>query len=138
MLAAPAQRKAFVENVVKFELLATEAVLKGYDRDPQFLEDSRQRLGQLLLDRDVTAPLAAKAPTDADLKRFFDQNAASLSRPARIRIAAISFVAPEGNDYAFDEMGHTPLAAPRRYLDAAWKRSGARTVEKALQASSLD
>lgn len=97
MLASPAQRKAFVENLVKFELLATEAVREGYDRDPQFLDDSRQRLGQLLLDKDVTAPLAAKAPTDADVKRFFDQNKASLSRPARIRIAAISFAAPEGD-----------------------------------------
>lgn len=97
MLAAPAQRKSFVENLVKFELLAQEAMREGYDKDPQFIQDSKQRLGQMALDKDVTAPLSAKAPTDDDLKRFYEQNKGALSRPERIRIAAISFAAPEGD-----------------------------------------
>jgi parvulin-like peptidyl-prolyl isomerase len=97
LLAAPAQRKSFVENLVKFELLAQEAMREGYDKDSQFIQDSKQRLGQMALDKDVTAPLAAKAPTDDDLKRYFEQNKASLSRPERIRIAAISFAAAEGD-----------------------------------------
>jgi peptidyl-prolyl cis-trans isomerase C len=97
MLAAPAQRKAFVENLVKFELLAQEALRKGYDKDPQFIHESKQRLGQLLLDKDVEAPLKAKAPTEDELKRFFEQNKSALSRPERIRIAAISFAAQEGD-----------------------------------------
>lgn len=100
MLAAPAQRKSFVENLVKFELLAEEAVRKGYHLDPQFIQESKQRLGQILLDKDVEAPLKAKAPTEDDLKRFFEQNKAALSRPERIRIAAISFAAPEGDLFA--------------------------------------
>jgi peptidyl-prolyl cis-trans isomerase C len=97
MLANPAQRKAFVENMVKFELLAQEAVRKGYDVDPQFLQDSKQRLGQILLDKDVEAPLKAKSPTEAELKRFFEQNKTGLSRPERVRIAAISFAASEAD-----------------------------------------
>jgi peptidyl-prolyl cis-trans isomerase C len=97
MLAAPAQRKAFVENLVKFEMLAQEALRKGYDKDPQFIQDSKQRLGRILLEKDVEAPLKAKAPTDDDLKRFFKQNRSALSRPERIRIAAISLAAPEGD-----------------------------------------
>jgi len=94
ILGNPAQRKAFVENLVKFELLAQEALRKGYDEDPQFVQDSKQRLGQLLLERDVEAPVKAKAPTEDDLKRFYDQNKTALSRPERVRVAAISFAAP--------------------------------------------
>lgn len=106
MLSAPAQRKAFVENLVKFELLAQEALRKGYDRDPQFIQESKQRLGQVLLDKDVAAPLKAKAPTDDDLKRFFEQNKSGLSRPERVRIAAISFAAPEGDILALQRVGN--------------------------------
>lgn len=97
MLTAPAQRKAFVENLVKFELLAKEAVRKGYHQDPQFIQESKQRLGQIIFDKEGEAPLKAKAPTEDDLKRFFEQNKAALSRPERIRIAAISFAASVSN-----------------------------------------
>lgn len=142
MLAAPAQRRAFIENLVKFEILAQEAVRKGYDQDPQFIHDSKQRLGQLLLEKEVEAPLKAKAPTDDDLKRFFEENKAALSRPERIRIAAISFAAPEGEILARATKREAAKAAladvKRRAKDyyAFGEIAHARTEDLATRASN--
>jgi peptidyl-prolyl cis-trans isomerase C len=97
MLAAPAQRKTFVENLVKFELLAQEAIRRGYERDPAFVQKSKQRLGQILLEKEVEKPLLSKAPTEGDVRKYFNSSKAALSRPERVRIAAISFAAPQGD-----------------------------------------
>jgi peptidyl-prolyl cis-trans isomerase C len=100
LLGNGGQRKAFVENMVKFELLAQEAVRKGYDTDPQYLQEAKQRLGQLLLEKDVEAPVKAGAPNVEALKKFFEENKTALSRPERVRIAAISFAASEADGIA--------------------------------------
>jgi len=142
MLANAAQRKAFVEKLVKFELLAQEAVRKGYDEDPQFIQDSKQRLGQILLDKDVEAPLKAKAPTEEELKHFFEQNKTGLSRPERVRIAAISFAASEADvmaRIAKREAARSALAeAKRRARDyyGFGEVAHARTEDAATKASN--
>lgn len=142
VLANGPQRKAFVENMVKFELLAQEAVRKGYDQDPQFLQETKQRLGQILLDKDVEGPLKAGAPTEEDLKKFYEQNKTALSRPERVRIAAISFAAAEADGIgriAKREAARAALAeAKRRAKDyyGFGEVAHARTEDAAARASN--
>lgn len=142
VLANGAQRKAFVENMVRFELLAQEAVRKGYDQDPQFLQETKQRLGQILLEKDVEGPVKVKAPTEDDLKKFYEQNKAALTRPERVRVAAISFAAAEADGMARiakREAARSALAEVRRRAKDYYgfgEIAHARTEDPATRASN--
>lgn len=76
------RRAAMLEQVVAQELLAQRAHDLGLDADPKYVEESadadaqigaykRRRLADLTVDREI---LSTINPTDADAKKFFDDN----------------------------------------------------------------
>lgn len=81
-----ARRQAMLEQLVAQELLAQRAHDLGLDADPKYAEESadadaqinsykRRRLADLTVDREV---VAGANPTDADARKFFDENQAKL------------------------------------------------------------
>jgi hypothetical protein len=79
----PAERRtAMLEQIVSQELLAQRAHELGLDADPKYVEESadadaqigaykRRRLADLTIDREL---VSAATPTDADAKKYFDDN----------------------------------------------------------------
>jgi hypothetical protein len=51
-LAAPERKRALLENEVRLELLAAEALRRGYDRDPAFQHAVKQQLASMLLQKE--------------------------------------------------------------------------------------
>jgi hypothetical protein len=51
-LASAARKQALLENEVRLELLAAEAIRRGYDRDPAFQHAVKQQLASMLLQKE--------------------------------------------------------------------------------------
>jgi hypothetical protein len=51
-LASAARKRALLENEVRLELLAAEALRRGYDRDPAFQHAVKQQLASILLQKE--------------------------------------------------------------------------------------
>ncbi|WP_308197116.1 MULTISPECIES: peptidylprolyl isomerase [Anaeromyxobacter] len=96
-LRSPEARKALVQDLVRRELLAREAERRGLQRDPEFLRRYEEELARALLEKEVDAPQRDAEPTDAELRAFYDEHRASLARPERVRLAAVSWLAPAGD-----------------------------------------
>ncbi|WP_242393025.1 peptidylprolyl isomerase [Anaeromyxobacter oryzisoli] len=94
-LATPEARKRFVEDLARERILARRAEEKGYQRDPEFARRYAQELGSFYLEKELDEPERRKAPEDGELRKYFEEHQAELSRPERIRIALVEFKVPD-------------------------------------------
>jgi peptidyl-prolyl cis-trans isomerase C len=94
-LATPEGRKEYVEELVRVELLARKGEEKGYHRNPDFLRRYKQEIAGLYLEKNFEQEEKRRAPTDADVRKYFDDHRAESSRPERARVAMIAFFAED-------------------------------------------
>lgn len=95
---APEARKGLIEDLVREQLLARLAEEKGYQRDPEVARRYAEELGSVYLEKEFEEPERKKAPTDGELRKYFDEHRAELARPERVRIAVIELKASKPSD----------------------------------------
>jgi peptidyl-prolyl cis-trans isomerase C len=82
-------RRDYVEGVVRFELLAREAVRQGLANDPAVVEAARRVMVQRFLKRE----LEEKAPAigDAEVARSYEAHLADYVKPKMTRLSHLRF-----------------------------------------------
>ncbi len=86
-------KKEFLDNLVKFEVLAAEARRQGLDKDPEVVRAMKQVMIQKLLKQQIDRFKAEDIP-DADLQAYFDGHQDEYNRPPEVR-ASLILVADE-------------------------------------------
>ncbi len=89
-LHSPKAARVVVEGLVRARILAELAIEKGYDRDPQLSQRYAEQLAALYLEKEFEAAERKQAPTDDEVKGFFDAHRAELDRPERVRLGVIA------------------------------------------------
>src|SRR2546423_8703774 len=79
------RKKEFVENMVRNELLAQEAVRQGYDKSPAVREQMKRAMIQELIKHQLDAKLAGTDMPDEELKKFYDAHLDDFVKPERAR-----------------------------------------------------
>jgi peptidyl-prolyl cis-trans isomerase C len=90
------RKKEFLDGLVRFEVLAAEAERKGLADDPDIQNAVRKLMVQKLVQKYFQEGDAKEIP-EAELREYFEKNKAEYFRPARVRLAAVSFLAPQGS-----------------------------------------
>lgn len=90
------RKKEFLDGLVRFEVLAAEAERKGLADDPDIQNAVRKLMVQKLVQRYFQEGGSAKDIPENELRDYFEKNKAEYFRPARVRLAAISFLAAPG------------------------------------------
>ena len=81
-------KKEFLDNLVKFEVLAAEARRQGLDKDPEVVRAMKQVMIQKLLKQQIDRLKAEDIP-DADVQAYFDGHQEEYNRPPEIRVSMI-------------------------------------------------
>lgn len=81
-------KKEFLENLVRFEILAQEARRKGFDRDPEVVRTVKQAMIQKLLKQEFDR-LRIEDISEADVKGYFDGHPDEFNKPAEVRTSLI-------------------------------------------------
>jgi len=84
---APEDLERMVENRVQQEILYREALAMGLDKDDEIVK-RRMALKMQFLAEDVAA---AREPTTAELKSWFDENSAKFAQPPRLSFRHLYF-----------------------------------------------
>lgn len=125
-LKDPAQRKKFVDNEVKLELLAQEGFRRGLHNDPRVIAEMRKAIIQRVM-RDAMTDLNAKVDiSEEELRKGFEARAAEYNRPETIRLAQI--VLPKDQKKQAQALAAKLIEAGKRndesaFADAARKNS---------------
>ncbi len=85
-------KKEFLDNLIRFELLAQDAKKRGIDREPKVQDEINKVLVSQLTSEMFDA--SQEHDTDAQLKAYYDQHIAEFHQPARIRARQIFLAAP--------------------------------------------
>jgi peptidyl-prolyl cis-trans isomerase C len=93
------RKKEFLDNLVRFEVLAREAEKQGLAKDPEVQLTLKKIMVQKLVQKnfqDATGAGANDLP-EADLQKYFEEHKADYYRPRKVRVAAVVWNAPAGS-----------------------------------------
>jgi peptidyl-prolyl cis-trans isomerase C len=92
------RKKEFLDNLIRFEVLAKEAERQGLANDPDVQMTLKKIMVQKLVQKSFQDPAAGAADMpEADLSKYYEDHKDEYSRPRRVRVAAVVFQAPEGS-----------------------------------------
>jgi peptidyl-prolyl cis-trans isomerase C len=83
------RKKEFLDNMVRFEVLAKEAQRRGFDKDPEVVHSLKQAMIQKLMKEEFENPTAAANVPEAELKKFYDEHLDEYRKPEQVRISQI-------------------------------------------------
>jgi parvulin-like peptidyl-prolyl cis-trans isomerase-like protein len=91
------RKKEFLDNLIRFEVLAKEAERQGLAKDPDVQMTLKKIMVQKLVQKSFQDPGAAPELPEADLSKYYEDHRDEYSRPKRVRVAAVVFNAPQGS-----------------------------------------
>ena len=83
------QKKEFLDNLIKFEVLAKEAVHRGFDKDPEVVRTMKQVMIQKLMKDEFETKVTPDSISDDELKKYYDANSGDYLKPEEVRVSAI-------------------------------------------------
>jgi peptidyl-prolyl cis-trans isomerase C len=89
---SPERRREFLDNMVRFELLALEASKRGFDKTEDVARIRKQMMVQQMM-QDLFDKQGVKLSdiTDAEIKTYYDNNQSEFQKPAQVRASHIQF-----------------------------------------------
>ncbi|WP_373046758.1 peptidyl-prolyl cis-trans isomerase [Vulgatibacter sp.] len=91
------RKKEFLDNMVRFEVLAQEAERRGFANDPDVVATMKKVMVQKLMRAEFDENAAAQEIPEAELKAFYDANVNDYVKPERVRVSHIFLAAAKGD-----------------------------------------
>src|SRR5207237_4306568 len=92
------RKKEFLENLVRNELLAQEAVRQGYDKSPAVRDQMKRAMIQELIKHQLDAKLSGTDIGDEELKKFYEAHLDDFVKPDRARVFHILLPATDAKE----------------------------------------
>lgn len=89
------RKKEFLDNLIRFEVLAREAERQGLAKDPEVQNTLKKIMVQKLVQKNFQDAGAVEVP-EAELQKYYDEHREEYVRPKRVRVAAVVLPAPVG------------------------------------------
>ncbi|MBI5547505.1 MAG: peptidyl-prolyl cis-trans isomerase [Deltaproteobacteria bacterium] len=91
------RRKEFLDNLVRFEVMLQEAQRRGLENDPEVRATLEKLLVQRLLRARQEEVEKGSAPSEAEVRKYYEEHLAEFVRPARVRVSHVFFASPKGD-----------------------------------------
>ncbi|HYY53410.1 MAG TPA: peptidyl-prolyl cis-trans isomerase [Myxococcales bacterium] len=129
------RKKEFLENMVRNELLAQEAVRQGYDKSPTVREQAKRAMIQELIKHQLDSKLSGADIADDELKRFYDAHLDDFVKPERARVFHILLPAKDAKERA---EARKKAAALLKDIDAREKKGEVNAFQSVAMKESKD
>jgi peptidyl-prolyl cis-trans isomerase C len=83
------RKKEFLDNLVRFEVLAKEAEKKGLHKDPEVVRTMKQVMIQKLMKDEFDNRVKLEDVTDAECKTYYDAHPEEFNKAEEVRVALI-------------------------------------------------
>jgi peptidyl-prolyl cis-trans isomerase C len=87
--SAPEKKKELLEGLVRYELMAHEALRRGYDRDPDVQRIAKKQMVALFEKREINDKLRAEDVPPADIEKYYREHPPEFVRPEEVRVSRI-------------------------------------------------
>ncbi len=86
---SPERRKEFLQNLIRFEVMAMEADKRGYRRDPDVVRFVKQRSIEEMIAKELDATFKAEDIPEADLEPYYRSHADLFTQKEAVRVSQI-------------------------------------------------
>lgn len=83
------QKKEFLDNLVRFEVLALEAKQQGFDKNPEVVRTMKQVMIQKLMKDRLDKGLTPDDVAEAEMLAYYEESEAEFHKPEEVRVSAI-------------------------------------------------
>ena len=83
-----AQAEEFLDRMVDSMVMADEASRRGYDKNPEVVAIKKNKLASLM-HRQITDEVGEPEPTEAQLKKYYEENYDTYHKPEKVRVRHI-------------------------------------------------
>ncbi|NPD22680.1 peptidyl-prolyl cis-trans isomerase [Corallococcus exiguus] len=112
-------KKEFLDNLVRFEVLAQEARRQGLEKDPEFQAAVEKLLVQRLVQKQATSAVPAP-PSDEEVRKYYQEHLTEFSRPEKVRVSQVFLASAEGDP----KRGAVKAEADKLLADVRKQESG--------------
>ncbi|MFH0900574.1 MAG: peptidyl-prolyl cis-trans isomerase, partial [Pseudomonadota bacterium] len=82
------RKKEFLDNMVRFEVLAKEAARRGLDKDPEVVRSMKQEMIRRLMKEAFDNEKMEEVPEE-ELRKYYDEHTTEYNRPEEVRVSAV-------------------------------------------------
>jgi parvulin-like peptidyl-prolyl isomerase len=129
------RKKEFVENLIRNELLAQEAVRQGFDKSPAVKEQAKRAMIQELIKHQLDEKLTGADIGEEEMKKFYQTHVDDFVKPERARVYHIFLPARTAKEKA--EAKKKALALLKD-IDAREKKGEANAFQGVAMRESKD
>jgi len=83
------KRKEFLDNLIRFEVMANEAEKQGYGKDPEVIRTMKQQMISKFLQKEFDAKLKVEDVPDADVQRYYQDHPDEFNHVDKVRVGEI-------------------------------------------------
>ena len=83
------RKKEFLDNLVRFEVLAKEAKKRGFDNDAEVVRTMKQVMIQKLMKEEFETRVKLEDVTDPEMQKYFEEHKTEYNKPEEVRVSAI-------------------------------------------------
>jgi peptidyl-prolyl cis-trans isomerase C len=87
--STPEKKKELLDSLVRYELMAREALRRGYDRDPDVQRIAKKQMVALFEKREINDKLRAEDIAPADVEKYYREHQPEFVRPEEVRVSQI-------------------------------------------------
>jgi peptidyl-prolyl cis-trans isomerase C len=87
--STPEKKKELLDGLIRYELMARDALRRGYDRDPDVQRIAKKQMVALFEKREINDKLRAEDVSAADIDKFYNEHKSEFVRPEEVRISQI-------------------------------------------------
>lgn len=83
------RKKEFLDNLIRFEVLAKEAKRRGLDQDPEVVRTMKQVMIQKLMKVEFDTRVKPEDVTEDEMRKFYEEHRDEYNKPEEVRVSAI-------------------------------------------------
>ena len=83
------KKKEFLDNLVRFEVMAAEAQKRGYDKDPEVQRVMKQQMISKFLQKDFESKLKVEDVPEADVEKYYNDHPDEFNKKDEVRVSEI-------------------------------------------------
>ena len=129
------RKKEFVENLIRNELLAQEAVRQGFDKSPAVKEQMKRAMIQELIRHQLDEKLTGADISEDEMKKFYQTHIDDFVKPERARVFHIFLPATTAKEKA---QAKKKALALLKEIDGREKKGEASAFQGVAQRESKD
>ncbi len=122
--STPEKKKELLDGLIRYELMAREALRRGYDRDPDVQRIAKKQMVALFEKREINDKLRAEDIAPADVEKYYREHQSEFLRPEEVRVSQI--------------LVHDAAAARRIAAEAKTGRNDAKSFRDLVERYSED